>query len=359
MTANSNASYTYDSNGNTLTKTVGSNTTTYTWDYENRLTSVMLPGSGGTVTFKYDPLGRRTYKSSSAGTFNYAYDGAGIVEAVNTSGNPLARYTQGPVIDEPLAELQGSTTSYYQADGIGSVTSLSNAAGALAQTYTFDSFGKITNSSGSVTNPFQYTAREFDAETGLYYYRARYYDSLSGRFLSEDPIRFYGGSEFYGYVENDPIDSDDQTGLFTIRNNIQLHYTPDVDASCGPHQAGACTRAQAILMAVCECTGSGYRAKAVLGIYGDMYVFNGTWPYKGRTPKKDKSVKDADSAINHENNVHINPAIQSVTPMINKLESRIFKTLEECRKQVEKITKAVHNDFNLDLIESQREENME
>jgi YD repeat-containing protein len=67
LTSDSNASYTYDSNGNTLTKTVGSNTTTYAWDYENRLTSVMLPGSGGTVTFKYDPMGRRIEKSSSAG----------------------------------------------------------------------------------------------------------------------------------------------------------------------------------------------------------------------------------------------------------------------------------------------------
>jgi len=72
--------------------------------------------------------------------------------------------------------LRSSTTSYYEADGLGSVTSLSGGAGALAQTYTFDSFGKQTAASGSLTNPFQYTARESDAETGLYYYRARYYD---------------------------------------------------------------------------------------------------------------------------------------------------------------------------------------
>ena len=72
--------------------------------------------------------------------------------------------------------LRSSTTSYYQADALGSITSLSNGAGALAQTYTFDSFGNQTASSGSVTNPFQYTGREFDTETSLYYYRARYYD---------------------------------------------------------------------------------------------------------------------------------------------------------------------------------------
>ena len=88
----------------------------------------------------------------------------------------VARYTEGSNVDEPFAMLRSSTTSYYQADALGSITSLSNGAGALAQTYTFDSFGNQTASSGSVTNPFQYTGREFDTETSLYYYRARYYD---------------------------------------------------------------------------------------------------------------------------------------------------------------------------------------
>jgi RHS repeat-associated protein len=81
---------------------------------------------------------------------------------------------------------------YYQADALGSVTSLSNAGGTLVQSYTYDSFGKQTASSGSLTNPFQYTARESDTETGLYYYRARYYDSQAGRFISEDPLEFGG-----------------------------------------------------------------------------------------------------------------------------------------------------------------------
>jgi YD repeat-containing protein len=63
-----------DNNGNTLTKVDSTGTATYTWDYENRLTSVALPGTGGTVTFKYDPFGRRIYKSSSSGISIYAYD---------------------------------------------------------------------------------------------------------------------------------------------------------------------------------------------------------------------------------------------------------------------------------------------
>jgi RHS repeat-associated protein len=112
-----------------------------------------------------------------------------------------------------VSKLLSGATSYYHADGLGSVTSLSNAAGAIAQTYTFDSFGKQTASSGSMTNPFRYTAREFDTETSLYYYRARYYDSTAGRFISEDPIGLLGGVNFYGYVGNDPADWVDIFGL--------------------------------------------------------------------------------------------------------------------------------------------------
>src|SRR3989475_10389981 len=134
----------HDNDGNTLTKVSGSSTTTYAWDFENRLTSVTLPGSGGTVSFKYDPFGRRTYKSSSSGTSVFAYDGDNLVEEANASGAVVARYSQGLNIDEPLAMLRSAETSYYHADGLGSVTSLSNAPGALAQTYTFDSFGKPT-----------------------------------------------------------------------------------------------------------------------------------------------------------------------------------------------------------------------
>jgi RHS repeat-associated protein len=109
----------------------------------------------------------------------------------------------------PLCPPRSSATSFYEADGLGSVTSLTSAAGALAQTYTFDSFGKQTASSGSLTNPFQYTGREFDPETSLYYYRARYYDPSTRRFLSEDPADF----------EGEQI----STGMFlTIRSGIAI-----------------------------------------------------------------------------------------------------------------------------------------
>jgi RHS repeat-associated protein len=168
-------------------------------------------GSG--VSFEYDPFGRRIYKSSSSSTSIYAYDGDNLIDETSSSGAATARYATGLNIDEPLAVLEGSTTDYYQADGLGSITSLSNSSGANAQTYVYDSFGNLTASTGSFTNRYRYTGREFDAETGLYYYRARYYDSQSGRFVSEDPIKFAGGNNFYRYTKNGPATLADPRGL--------------------------------------------------------------------------------------------------------------------------------------------------
>src|SRR5580700_1162148 len=153
----------------------------------------MLPGTDDMVSFKYDPFGRRIYKSSSSGTSVYAYDGDNLIEETNATGGVVARYEQTQNIDEPLAMLRSSATSYFHADGLGSITSLSNSAGTIANTYTYDSYGNLTASTGTLVNSFRYTGRESDPETGLYYYRARYYDAISARFLSEDPIGFDGG----------------------------------------------------------------------------------------------------------------------------------------------------------------------
>jgi YD repeat-containing protein len=106
LTSTPNATYTYDYNGNTLTKADSTGTTSYAWDFENRLTSVTLPGSGGTVAFKYDPFGRRIYKSSSSATSIFAYDGDNLIEETNSSGGVVARYEQTQNIDEPSAMLR-------------------------------------------------------------------------------------------------------------------------------------------------------------------------------------------------------------------------------------------------------------
>jgi RHS repeat-associated protein len=210
--------YTYDNNGNMATKTDATGVTTYTWDVENRLVAVALPGAGGSVAYKYDPFGRRVQKAFTQGstttTTNYIYDGPNLLEEVDNSGNVIARYSQSNLIDEPLSELRAGTTSYYEADGLGSITSLSNSAGTLANTYSYDSLGKSIASTGIITNPFQFTAREFDQGTGIYYYRMRYYDSSSGRFVSEDPAAFdLQWPSLYLYVKNRPTGLIDPFGL--------------------------------------------------------------------------------------------------------------------------------------------------
>lgn len=209
VTAAGGVMFTYDNNGNTTSKIDSNGTTNYTWDYENRLTSVTLPGSGGTATFKYDPFGRRIQKAftqnGTTTTTNYLHNGDNVVETVDQNGNVLARFDQSLSIDEPLAESTSDGIDYYEQDGLGSVTSLTNSAGIVAQTYTYDSFGNTTNSSGNVVNPFRYTGRHFNSETKLYYYRARYYDPTTGRFISVDPIDFKDGANLYALAKNNPV----------------------------------------------------------------------------------------------------------------------------------------------------------
>ena len=218
LTSTSSAAYTYDNNGNTISNTTSAGTTSYTWDFENRLASVTLPGTGGTVNFKYDPFGRRIEKiAPTTGTAIYAYDGDNVTEELGGGGNLLAYYTQGTGIDEPLAVAGSGGTYYYHPDGLGSITSLTNGSGQLAASYVYDSFGNLTASTGTITNPFQYTGREFDPETGKYYYRARYYDPTIGRFIREDPIALRDGVNLYIYVHNGPPTSTDPQGLYQTR----------------------------------------------------------------------------------------------------------------------------------------------
>jgi RHS repeat-associated protein len=154
---------------------------------------------------------------TASGPSVYLYDGpefsAGIIEEMDNAGNVLARYTQNDATDQPLAMFRGTDTSYFQADGLGTVTSFTSTSATTVATYSYDSFGNLSASTGVLTNPFRYTGREFDPETGLHYYRARYYNGQIGRFVNEDPIGFGGGLNFYPYVHGNPLLFVDPTGL--------------------------------------------------------------------------------------------------------------------------------------------------
>jgi RHS repeat-associated protein len=117
-----------------------------------------------------------------------------------------------------MIKVDGATETryYYHYDGLGSVVALSNVNRQVVECYSYDSYGNPTGSS-SVGNPYFFTGRNLDTETGLYYYRARMYDPAIGRFLQPDPIGYAGGLNFYGYVDNNPLNWIDPLGL--------KHYT--------------------------------------------------------------------------------------------------------------------------------------
>jgi RHS repeat-associated protein len=221
LTEDANFTYTYDLNGNLTRKTFKSNGnhTDYTYDAENRLVKVEEFAAGNltpfaTSTYRYDGLGRRIEKVGNGLTRRYVYDGEDILLEYDGANTLLARYTHGPGVDEPLAMSRGGSNFFYHQDGLGTVTDLTDGSGTTAQSYAYDAYGNIVQQTGTVENPYTYTGREFDAETGLYYYRARYYDPRIGRFLQEDPIGFDGGDlNLFAYVGNNVPNERDPKGL--------------------------------------------------------------------------------------------------------------------------------------------------
>ena len=224
LTADSDFTYQYDDNGNLTRKTLlaTGTFTAYTYDAENRLTKVEDFVAGNPTpttmsTYRYDGLGRRIEKVTPTDTRRYIYDGEDILLEYDGANVLQARYTHGPGIDEPIAVTKGGSTFFYHQDGLGTVTDLTDSTGATVKSYAYDAYGTIVDQPGTVDQPYTYTGREFDQETGLYYYRARYYDAKSGRFLHKDPIGFASEDlNLYAYVKNNPTNFIDPAGMATI-----------------------------------------------------------------------------------------------------------------------------------------------
>jgi RHS repeat-associated protein len=199
-----------------LTQTDASGRTTYTWDARNRL--VEVTGPTVSASFAYDALGRRVSKhvlsevdgTVDGATTTFLYDGLDIVG--ETSGGENAACLRTLAIDEALTRTDSSGTATYLADILGSTVALADGSGTPVTTYTYEPFGTTSVSGSSSPNSFQFTGRENDT-TGLYYYRARYYDPKVGRFLQQDPLDFGGGDvNWYAYLSNSPTMGVDPTG---------------------------------------------------------------------------------------------------------------------------------------------------
>ena len=242
------SNYTYDANGN-LTQDNGYN---YTYDEENRLIQSQRRVDSEIVgQYFYDALGRRVKRiTNPAGIITtnvYFYDDARLIEEQNPLGTAIARYTYGCAIDEVLTMDRPGQTFYYHQNTLWTPYALTDASGAVAERYTYDAYGYVTVLSpgyvilalnpwgtphSAVANRFLYTGRELEEEDGLYFYRARYYDAVKGRFLQRDPIQDIRTqfNNLYEYVRSNPLNLTDPYGEQAL----------DIRKTSGPARMGWC-----------------------------------------------------------------------------------------------------------------------
>jgi RHS repeat-associated protein len=214
--------YEYDGEGNRTKRTeIGTGKVTeYVWDYRNRLTSVLFKDASGAVTktieYLYDVNDRRIGKQiDGVVTERYVYDGLHIALVFDGTGTQTHRYLYGTQIDQVLADERGGIVVWALSDNQGTVRDVMDGNGMILNHVVYDSYGQVVGQSdATVEFRYGYTGREQDNETGLDYYRARYYDAANGRFISEDPIGFSAGdSNLTRYVGNSPVNAIDPSGL--------------------------------------------------------------------------------------------------------------------------------------------------
>jgi RHS repeat-associated protein len=144
---------------------------------------------------------------------NYVYDGLNPVQEKN-GATVTANLLTGLGIDEFFTRTDGVGVRSLLPDALGSTVALGDGTGTLQTQYTYEPFGFVSQTGAASTSSYKYTGREDDG-SGLYYYRARYYQPRFQRFIAEDQIGFRGGINFYGYALNNPVNWVDPTGLET------------------------------------------------------------------------------------------------------------------------------------------------
>ncbi len=234
MSPDVNITYAYDDNGSLVSRTDANdanNNASYTWDEQNRLVAVTAPD--GNTVYEYDGDGTRISKTQSGVKTKHISDVAlplvQVLMETTDAGAVQATYTYG---NDLISMNRADANSYYHYDGLGSTRQLTNSAGSLIVSYTYDSFGNLIASSGAATNAYGFTGeQQFEEADDLVFLRARYYDTAVGRFISRDPILepMRLGSNFvwflpyliyhpqdlysYVYVANNPINQVDPLGL--------------------------------------------------------------------------------------------------------------------------------------------------
>ena len=171
------------------------------------------------ASFSYDGLGRRTAKTVNGVTTAYVYDGLNFVQeksAATPGAAVTANLLTGLDLDETFLRMSGSGAAFniaaFLPDANNNTIYTTNRYYSMVENHRYEPYGAVTHL-GMDDNTQLYTGRENDG-TGLYYYRARYYHPVFGRFISEDPLDFAAGPNLYAYVHGNPVSLRDPRGTF-------------------------------------------------------------------------------------------------------------------------------------------------
>ncbi|MFE9421729.1 RHS repeat-associated core domain-containing protein [Kitasatospora sp. NPDC006697] len=209
----------YDSQGNRTARTTGTAVSTFGYDQAGHLTSVKTPSAS--ATYQYDGSGLRTSKTVGGATDSFTWD-SGSVPRLLTDSTTTYLYGPGGL---PIEQITAGGTQWFFHDQLGSTRALTDATGAVVAGYGYDSYGTVTSQTGTATTALQYSGQYRDAETGLIYLRARFYDPTTAQFLTVDPAVQLTLSP-YLYASDDPLNLTDPSGLFgwgSIVNFVHQH----------------------------------------------------------------------------------------------------------------------------------------
>ncbi len=197
----------YDARGNLINEGAGKRQ--FTYDLENRLLTV---SGSSSLTLTYDPTGRLATTTSGGAVTQFLFSGDDLVGELNGSGAELRLYNPtGLGGDQPLAWYDAPSGEYgfLIPDNQGSIIAASSSSGGVDGIYRYGPYGEPL----SWTGPrYGYTGQLKLPEAKLYYYKARIYDPVTGRFLQNDPVGYDGGLNLYGYASGDPVNGSDPSG---------------------------------------------------------------------------------------------------------------------------------------------------
>jgi RHS repeat-associated protein len=174
------------------------------YDEQNRLTRIdYADGTPGvSAIFAYDALGRRIERTVNGETTRYVYDGIQAIGEIR--GNQTTTLLTGLSVDEMIARYSTLGQRVYLTDALGSIIAQTRQDQSIVNWYGYSPYGETVATADDEGNAIEYTARENDG-TGLYFYRARYYDPVLKRFVAEDPFALAGGMNLYAYATANPL----------------------------------------------------------------------------------------------------------------------------------------------------------